>query len=153
MSPMPPHVPARFLNALQTTAQQAWPTVEAVWLFGSRARGDHRQRSDIDLAVWAPTTGPRQWDAVVQWLQERAPTLLLIDVVRLDRAGDRLRKRVVDEGVVVYQREAGDGDDEAERPLLDQGTLALSHRAFEAFVGACADPPEPTPGLRVLMRS
>lgn len=27
------------------------PFVDAIYLFGSRARGDHRERSDIDLAI------------------------------------------------------------------------------------------------------
>ena len=30
------------------------PGLERVWIFGSRARGDHRQRSDIDLVADAP---------------------------------------------------------------------------------------------------
>ncbi len=30
------------------------PGVETVWIYGSRARGDHREASDIDLAVDAP---------------------------------------------------------------------------------------------------
>jgi predicted nucleotidyltransferase len=30
------------------------PFVEAIWLFGSRARGDSRSTSDIDLAIVCP---------------------------------------------------------------------------------------------------
>lgn len=30
------------------------PFVERVYLFGSRARGDHAPRADVDLAVVAP---------------------------------------------------------------------------------------------------
>ena len=34
------------------------PEVERVWLFGSRARGDNFERSDIDLAIEAPGMEP-----------------------------------------------------------------------------------------------
>ena len=37
------------------------PHVERVILFGSRARGDARERSDIDLAVVAPDIPDREW--------------------------------------------------------------------------------------------
>ena len=37
----------------------SFPGIEHVWIYGSRARGDHRNNSDIDLAVDAPT-----WTAV-----------------------------------------------------------------------------------------
>ena len=90
-------------------ARTAWPTVESIRLFGSRARGDHRERSDIDLAVSAPAATAREWDAVVEWLQDRSLTLLCTDVVRLDRAGSKLRARVAQEGVVIYLRRSRDG--------------------------------------------
>ncbi len=41
-------------------------TVDRVVLFGSRARGDSVQRSDIDLAVEAGTADEREWD----WITE-----------------------------------------------------------------------------------
>ena len=36
--------------------QKNYPSIEKVVLFGSRARGDHRYNSDIDLCVFAPDT-------------------------------------------------------------------------------------------------
>jgi predicted nucleotidyltransferase len=38
-----------------TGAAQRHKEVEAVWLYGSRARGDHSNYSDIDLAILAPS--------------------------------------------------------------------------------------------------
>ena len=49
-------------------------------LFGSRARGDHSERSDIDLAVYGmpKENQPRFWlDA------EELPTLLKLDIVQI----------------------------------------------------------------------
>ena len=71
-----------------------------VILFGSRARGDHRDRSDVDLALDAPGL-PRP-----DWLRLRidadeARTLYGVDLVRLDQIPDRLRQRIETEGVDV----------------------------------------------------
>jgi predicted nucleotidyltransferase len=79
------------------------PDVERVVLFGSRARGDNRERSDIDLAVAAPRASVLTWDRVKE-LAEEAPTLLSIDVVRLDQASRTLRDVIEDEGIVLFER-------------------------------------------------
>ena len=36
------------------TLQKDYPEIEKIVLFGSRARGNHRYNSDIDLCVFAP---------------------------------------------------------------------------------------------------
>jgi predicted nucleotidyltransferase len=59
------------------------PFVEAIWLYGSRARGDHRDRSDIDLAILCPNANDRDWRRVMDIVGE-ADTLLKIDCVRFD---------------------------------------------------------------------
>jgi uncharacterized protein (DUF1778 family) len=41
--------------------------------------------------------------------------------------------------------------DAARRIVADKDTLMLSQQAFEAFVAACENPPEPTEALRKLM--
>ena len=78
----------------------AAPGVERVILFGSRARGDHRERSDVDLAVDAPGVSRADW--VRLWADaEEAETLYSVDLLRLDEVPDRLRQRIEDEGVDV----------------------------------------------------
>lgn len=59
------------------------PYVEEIWLFGSRARGDNQERSDIDLAILCPHASAHDWLAVVDII-ENADTLLKIDCVRFD---------------------------------------------------------------------
>jgi len=76
------------------------PAVERVWLFGSRARGDNFERSDIDLAIEAPD----DWLRIKRNLEDEAPTLLLIDLVRFEDAPKHLREQIRDEGIVVYER-------------------------------------------------
>lgn len=68
----------QFLQALARL-----PFVEAIWLFGSRARGEQRERSDIDLAIECPSASEVQWQQVLAIVDE-ADTLLPIDCVRLD---------------------------------------------------------------------
>lgn len=61
----------------------AIPAVEAVYLYGSRARGDHDARSDLDLAVYCPGIADAQWKEIERAAEE-ADTLLQVEVTRLD---------------------------------------------------------------------
>lgn len=79
------------------------PAVARVWLFGSRARGDHRQRSDVDLAVEAPAADRRTWLELCR-LVEEADTLLRIDLVRVEEAPPPLAQQILREGRVLYER-------------------------------------------------
>jgi predicted nucleotidyltransferase len=80
------------------------PAVERVWLFGSRARGDNFERSDIDLAIEAPTIDRAEWAALHLDLEEEAETLLLIDFVLMDDPPESFRRRVQREGRLLYER-------------------------------------------------
>jgi uncharacterized protein len=80
------------------------PAVQRVWLFGSRARGDNFERSDIDFAVEAPEMDPYDWLNITLDFGEEAPTLLAIDLVRLEEAPALLREQVHEEGILVYER-------------------------------------------------
>ncbi|MCW7554545.1 nucleotidyltransferase domain-containing protein [Endozoicomonas gorgoniicola] len=82
----------------------ALPFVEALYLFGSRARGDARERSDIDLAVFCPTASDNEWLQVLA-IVEQADTLLTIDCVRFDAepAGSTLRAAIEQDKQVLYE--------------------------------------------------
>ena len=74
--------------------------IEKVVLFGSRARGDAKERSDIDLAVSGGNTAAFAADA-----NERIRTLLLFDVVNLDEpVQEELLYSINREGVTVYEK-------------------------------------------------
>lgn len=90
----------RFLQALA-----ALPFVDALWVFGSRARGDFRARSDIDLAVEAPQASAGDWLRVLDTLDD-ADTLLSVDCVRLDALAeqDPLRRSIEQDGELLYRR-------------------------------------------------
>lgn len=85
-------------------ALAALPFVEAVWIYGSRARGDFRARSDVDLAVEAPSASAADWQRLFDLLDE-ADSLLGIDCVRLDTLPehDRLRVNILRDGIALYR--------------------------------------------------
>jgi predicted nucleotidyltransferase len=80
------------------------PAVERAWLCGSRARGDHFERSDIDLAIEAPGIDRGEWAAFHLDLEEDADTLLLIDLVLMEDLPESFRRRVHREGKLLYER-------------------------------------------------
>jgi predicted nucleotidyltransferase len=93
-------LPYRFMDQLK-----ALPFVEAIYLYGSRARGDHSPRSDIDLAILCPYASHKDWLKVLEIIEE-SDTLLGIDCIRLDelKDGDRLKEKILRQGRSLYQK-------------------------------------------------
>ncbi|HEX4159326.1 MAG TPA: nucleotidyltransferase domain-containing protein [Rhizomicrobium sp.] len=79
-----------------------FPEIEKIVLFGSRARGDAMPRSDIDLAVACPRADAKVWSDIVEAAEE-APTLLRIDLVRMETAPPELLAEIAREGRVLYE--------------------------------------------------
>lgn len=74
--------------------------VERVILFGSRARGDHTERSDIDLAVYGGDFEAFYWD-----MKDNARTLLMFDLVDLNKKiSDGLREEIERDGRIIYEK-------------------------------------------------
>ncbi len=74
--------------------------IEKLILFGSRARGDFRRTSDIDLAVSGGDFARFALD-----VEEETSTLLKYDFVDLDRKVQKeLLKSIEKEGVVIYEK-------------------------------------------------
>ena len=75
--------------------------VEKVILFGSRARGDNWERSDVDLAI---SGGNRTMFSLDVDEIENVPTLLMFDVVDLDKeCNEDLLAAIRRDGVVLYE--------------------------------------------------
>ena len=99
MAPLPDYEFLRRLAAL--------PFVDALWLYGSRARGSHGARADIDLAVLCPRASTADWQTVLDVIED-ADTLLAIDCVRFDAlsAGDPLRGAIEREHKILHEKAA-----------------------------------------------
>ncbi len=72
--------------------------IEKVILFGSRARGTHTERSDIDIAVQGG-----DFDAFYRDIKEKTWSLLLVDVIDLSgNISNKLEDAIEKEGIVIY---------------------------------------------------
>ena len=74
--------------------------VDKVILFGSRARGDYKRNSDIDLAVAGGDFARFALD-----VDEETSTLLEYDIVDMGREmQDELRQSIMQEGKILYEK-------------------------------------------------
>ena len=81
-------------------------TVDGAILFGSRARGDNKERSDYDVAI-AGNVAPEDKIDIDSAIEE-LPTLLKIDVVYMaELAEDKFLQNIKKEGIKFYDRESG----------------------------------------------
>lgn len=76
---------------------------EKIILFGSRATGDYKERSDIDIAVIDPEITQRQIRKIREEIDE-IRTLHTIDIVWLHRVSEEFRKEILSTGKVIYDR-------------------------------------------------
>ncbi len=74
--------------------------IEKLILFGSRARGDFKQTSDIDLAVSGGDVARFTAD-----IEEKVSTLLFFDIVDLDASvQEALLDSITQEGKILYEK-------------------------------------------------
>ena len=73
-------------------------------LFGSRARGDNHERSDVDLAVY----GMPPENRASFWLEaEELPTLLKLDIVHVSPGMEpEFLSNIEKDGVILYAAES-----------------------------------------------
>lgn len=91
-------LPEALLDEIRALAERHG--VRRVVLFGSRARGDYRRVSDIDLAAQGGNIPAFALD-----VDEETATLLRFDVVNLDGAVQReLREAIGREGITLYEK-------------------------------------------------
>jgi hypothetical protein len=88
-------------------AFQRFPAVREVRVFGSRATGQARRASDLDLAIFAPEATPAEWGDLCEAL-ENAPLIYELDLVRPEQtASKRLKEKIQREGIAIYPQEGG----------------------------------------------
>lgn len=94
-------------QALRTALEDAPPEVLAVYLYGSRARGDSKAGSDLDLALLLaapPAATLRSVARDVEAAVERA-LRIPVEAVVLNRAPADLVHRVLRDGLLVLDRD------------------------------------------------
>lgn len=74
--------------------------IQKVILFGSRARGDYRRTSDIDLAVQGG-----EFERFALDVDEETSTLLKYDIIDLSRElQPELLESIQKEGIIIYEK-------------------------------------------------
>ena len=73
-----------------------------VVLFGSRARGEARERSDFDIGVYGERPLPSKTFYLIEDLLEAIQTLYQIDWVDLDRASPSFRTEALRQAELLY---------------------------------------------------
>jgi len=75
-------------------------------LYGSRARGDNRYNSDIDLAVYGM---PKENRSAFYWDAEDLPTLLKFDIVHIvPNMNPAFIQNIEKDGVTLYVAKGGE---------------------------------------------
>lgn len=82
-----------------------FPEIDSVFLFGSRALGNHKSGSDVDLAL----VGQIDFNTVARvkaLLEEHSSMPYFFDIIHYNTIENLAFKRHIDEkGVVVYRRD------------------------------------------------
>ncbi len=76
------------LQAIIATCMN-FPTVKRVILYGSRARGDYKNGSDIDIAIDAPEMSDREFSRLWNSLDD-LPIIYTMDIVHLQSLKNEL---------------------------------------------------------------
>ena len=79
-----------------------YPAIRGVVLYGSRAKGEFRENSDIDLAVDAPSMSEQEFSRL--WNEiDALPIVFKIDLVHIQALGNgRLLENIRQHGLSVF---------------------------------------------------
>lgn len=79
-----------------------YPDIKLVYLFGSRAAGNFRDGSDIDLAVLAPAMTESAFTAL--WNEvDSLPLVFKVDCIHFEQLENAaLKQKILDSGVKFY---------------------------------------------------
>lgn len=73
-------------------------------LFGSFARGDAVNRSDVDLAIEIENTiSDGEWLNFLHRISEKKFTLRKMDILRLDKTSPEMLQAIKKEGIILYE--------------------------------------------------
>ncbi|EAX48920.1 DNA polymerase, beta domain protein region [Thermosinus carboxydivorans Nor1] len=93
-------LPERVVQAMVKELQRR-ETVSRAVIFGSRARGDYKYNSDIDIAVYCEGSFPPGLRSDL----DEAAGIYKIDVVDMNGpVAEKLRQKIEEQGIEIYRR-------------------------------------------------
>lgn len=91
------------MNIIRLWAREI-PSIERVWLFGSRARGSHKCDSDLDLA-FELTDGELDWYDRRDWPALNLPIVVDMQFYNpTDLSSKKVGPGVRKDGIVIYDK-------------------------------------------------
>ena len=92
------NLPERVLKDITVFSKEN--NIQKVILFGSRAKGTHTERSDVDIAVSGGDFEDFYWS-----IKEKVHSLLTFDIVDLDSGiSEQLREEIERDGIIIYEK-------------------------------------------------
>ena len=114
-------------------AARGLPSIAVLVVFGSRARGNHRPDSDLDVAVLPDTADSR----ARRYLQADLAAALAhlapegrVDVILIDEAPETLRQAVMETGRVLLDRDPEAWKDLRVRTMREYGDSEYYRRLY-----------------------
>ena len=90
--------------SMLTQIFQRYPEIERAVLFGSRARGDHREQSDYDVAIYGELIASDK-AALRSFCAEDLPTLHKIDLIFMsEQDGTAIAESIKREEIIFYDK-------------------------------------------------
>jgi predicted nucleotidyltransferase len=87
-------------------AFRQYPEVEQAVIFGSRAKGSHKNGSDIDLAIKGKLVTDRTISALKTMLEDELPLPFFIDIVHYEKIKSKdLTDHIDRVGKVLYEKD------------------------------------------------
>jgi len=81
------------------------PEIERALLFGSRSRRDAGERSDFDVAIFAPGLSHTKWAVWANEVKENVPTLCGLDLTLVtDTLAQGFREAINRDGYCIYDK-------------------------------------------------
>jgi len=81
------------------------PEIEKVVVYGSRARGDYRNGSDLDLAIFGSEVSSSTILRLSSQLNGESPLLIKYDVLSINTlTNENLLNQITIEGKIMYER-------------------------------------------------
>jgi len=98
------NVSRELINEINNIAKM-YSEIEKIVLFGSRAKGDNNEKSDIDLAIYTKNNKFDSWLKFYESI-DQMDTLIKIDLVHVNENIDKqLLNNIINEGVVIMSNE------------------------------------------------
>ena len=95
-------LPDNFFNPLIEKACELI-SPQKIILYGSFARGDQQEKSDIDLAFEFDSDFDN-WILFKAWVEDEFKTLRHLDLIDMKKADESLLASIKKEGVIIYER-------------------------------------------------